>query len=104
MAGYIFLGLVLNEHLDYKTVKNVTQCANRAVLAKSKHIGGLAFKIYYEITLRFYLGIVKHRSNAAVHGDLSRPISQYEYQQQGYEGHMGADRVPIVYRYTLALA
>ena len=47
---YKYLGLVLNEHLDYnETVENVTQCANRAfgaVVAKSKHMGGLPFKVY----------------------------------------------------------
>ena len=101
---YKYLGLVLNEHLDYnETVENVTQCANRAfgaVVAKSKHMGGLPFKVYVKLLdsmvwpvveyaaaiwgskdyscvnalhnrmCRYYLGVGIYTPNAAVRGDM----------------------------------
>ncbi|XP_053393694.1 uncharacterized protein LOC128555443 [Mercenaria mercenaria] len=101
---YKYLGLMLNETLDYsKPAKYVAQSATRALgllISKFKLLGGMPFDVYTELydtmvwpvisygaaiwgtreysavnavhhrACRFYLGVGKYTSNAAVTGDM----------------------------------
>ena len=102
---YTYLGLILNEFLDFNlTAKIVAQSANRAlglVMTKCKTIGGVSYDVYKKLfdspvspiieygaaiwsytnyscinaiqlwACRFFLGVGRYTSNAAVMGDMS---------------------------------
>ena len=115
VSQYKYLGLLLNEHLDFKvTADHVAKSAMRAlglIIAKSKVCGGLPFncfkQLYESIVLptihygsaiwghkqfssinsvhykacKYFLGVRKFTSNAAVIGDMGLVppvVNQYE--------------------------
>jgi hypothetical protein len=67
---YRYLGLVLNEHLDYHfTAKYVAKSAGRAlglVIAKAKHLGGIDYNVFKQLYDSLVLAVISY--GAAVWG------------------------------------
>ena len=70
---YIYLGLMLTEHLDYDMMaKNVALSANRAlglVISKFKAFGGLPFNTFTKLYDSIVIGTISY--GAAIRGDRS---------------------------------
>ena len=71
VSNYMYLGLMLTEHLDYNVMaKNVSMSANRAlglVISKYKAFGGLPFGTFTKLYDSIVMGTISY--GAAIWGD-----------------------------------